>query len=105
MDIRNVRYFVGDGSAGWPAEGSHMPEFDRILVTAGTPAVPQPLLSQLADGGILVAPVGDSESQILVRLVRRGAMFRETALLGCRFVPLLGTHAWNLAEYQRQHHE
>jgi len=105
LDIRNVHYSVGDGSAGWPADAGRTPEFDRILVTAGTPAVPPPLLSQLADGGILVAPVGDTDSQTLMRLIRRGAMFRETPLLGCRFVPLLGTHAWNPADYQRKHHE
>ena len=44
LDIRNVRYHVGDGSAGWPAEPGSEPTFDRILVTAGTPAVPPPLL-------------------------------------------------------------
>jgi len=105
MEFPNIRFFVGDGSAGWPAEGGRTPEFDRILITAGTPAVPPPLLAQLADAGILVAPVGDAESQTLVRIDRRGPTFRETQLLACRFVPLLGTHAWNPAEYQRQHHE
>jgi len=104
MEFRNIRCCVGDGSIGWPAQDGRTPEFDRILITAGTPAVPPPLLAQLADGGILVAPVGDSESQMLIRIIRHGATFREAELLACRFVPLLGLHAWNPAEYQHPHH-
>jgi protein-L-isoaspartate(D-aspartate) O-methyltransferase len=101
-DIRNVRYLVGDGSAGWPAGSGPAPEFERILVTAGTPAVPPPLLAQLSEGGILVAPVGASDSQILVRVVRRGVGFQQTELLACRFVPLVGEHAWDLEDYRRE---
>jgi protein-L-isoaspartate(D-aspartate) O-methyltransferase len=99
MDFHNIRFLVADGSAGWPAESGRTPEFDRILITAGTPAVPPPLLAQLADAGILVAPVGDAESQTLVRIDRRGATFRQTELLACRFVPLVGAHAWNPDDY------
>ncbi len=102
LDFHNVQFLVGDGSGGWPAESGAAPEFERILVTAGTPAVPLPLRAQLSEGGILVAPVGASDSQTLVRVVRHGADFRETPLLACRFVPLVGAHAWDLKEYQRE---
>jgi protein-L-isoaspartate(D-aspartate) O-methyltransferase len=102
LDFHNVHFLLGDGSGGWPAQSGSAPEFDRILVTAGTPAVPPPLLAQLVEGGILVAPVGASDSQMLVRVVRQGATFHETQLLGCRFVPLVGAHAWDLKEYRRE---
>jgi protein-L-isoaspartate(D-aspartate) O-methyltransferase len=98
MHITNVRYHVGDGSSGWPAGLWELPGevlFDRILVTAGAPAVPHPLLHQLKAGGIMVVPVGDGESQTLRRLTKRtdGAI-DETESISCRFVPLLGQHAW-----------
>jgi protein-L-isoaspartate(D-aspartate) O-methyltransferase len=94
LDFHNVHYRVGDGSAGWPAESGSAPEFDRILVTAGTPTVPPPLRAQLAEGGILVAPVGNADAQTLVRVARHGASFHETQLLACRFVPLVGKWGW-----------
>jgi protein-L-isoaspartate(D-aspartate) O-methyltransferase len=91
MGYQNVRYFVGDGSAGWPEAGL---VFDRILVTAGAPRVPEPLTRQLADGGILIIPVGDGGVQTLIRVERHGETVRETPSLACRFVPLVGAHAW-----------
>ncbi len=60
----NIRYRIGDGSLGWPEEAS----FDRILVTAGAPDLPAPLFEQLAEGGILVAPLGEPESQELMHV-------------------------------------
>jgi protein-L-isoaspartate(D-aspartate) O-methyltransferase len=105
LEIRNVRYLVGDGSAGWPEGSGPVPKFERILITAGTPEVPPPLLAQLADGGILIAPVGASDSQILVRVVRHGESFRQAELLACRFVPLVGAHAWDWEEYRRTRRE
>jgi protein-L-isoaspartate(D-aspartate) O-methyltransferase len=94
LRLFNVEIIVADGSLGWPATGAEVPRFDRILVTAGAPAIPAPLLDQLADAGILVAPVGDSESQMLTRVARNGDQFETTPLLGCRFVPLVGAHGW-----------
>jgi protein-L-isoaspartate(D-aspartate) O-methyltransferase len=100
MGITNVRYFIGDGSAGWPAEfwdepGGGEVLFDRILVTAGAPDVPAPLLKQLKPGGVMVVPVGDGESQMLRRVVKNAnGQVEETESLGCRFVPLVGEYAW-----------
>ena len=103
LGLGNVRYRVGDGSAGWPAGSGPVPRFERILITAGAPAVPPPLLEQLADGGILVAPIGASDSQTLVRVVRTGGSVRQTELLACRFVPLVGEHAWSWDDCGREH--
>ncbi len=90
LGIVNVETRVGDGSLGWPEESP----FDRIIVTAGAPTVPQTLLGQLADGGVLVAPVGEHAAQRLVRVRRRGRTFHETPGLGCRFVKLIGGEGW-----------
>jgi protein-L-isoaspartate(D-aspartate) O-methyltransferase len=87
----NVRLRLGDGSLGWPEEAP----FDAILVTAGSPGVPDTLKGQLhPHGGRLVIPVGDRALQELVRVTREGDRFLEERLLACRFVPLLGAEGW-----------
>jgi protein-L-isoaspartate(D-aspartate) O-methyltransferase len=87
----NIQLRVGDGTLGWPEEGP----FDAILVTAGSPGIPESLKAQLSpDGGRLVIPVGDRFLQELVRLTRNGDDFREERILGCRFVPLVGAEGW-----------
>jgi protein-L-isoaspartate(D-aspartate) O-methyltransferase len=102
MEVRNVRYSVGDGSAGWPAEeGGAAEMFDRILVTAGAPEVPGPLVEQLRIGGILIVPIGRGETQTLMKVVKGGNGVEQTEVLACRFVPLLGRHGWDAAEYER----
>lgn len=83
----NVALYTGDGSEGWP---EHAP-FDRILVTAAAPSVPRALSDQLADNGVLVAPVGDwRRAQELVVARRVGAAVNIERGIGCRFVPLIG---------------
>lgn len=90
LGCANVRIETGDGSQGWPAGAP----YDAILVSAGAPSVPQPLIEQLAEGGRLVIPVGPAKHQELVRIVKRdGGTVRES-LLACRFVPLLGQYGW-----------
>ena len=85
----NIR--LADGTLGW----QDMAPFDAIVVTAGAPAVPQGYLAQLAPGGRLIIPVGDRESQVLMRITRTGEdEFKEETMLGCRFVPLIGNHGW-----------
>jgi protein-L-isoaspartate(D-aspartate) O-methyltransferase len=82
----NVDVVVADGSRGAPMRGS----FDRILVTAAAPRLPESLLEQLADPGILLCPVGSWDLQRVVRVVRRDGIDRQDESLPCRFVPLLG---------------
>lgn len=85
----NIR--LADGTLGW----REMAPFDAIIVTAGAPDIPQDYLEQLAVGGRLVIPVGDRGSQVLMRVTRTGESdYREEQLLGCRFVPLIGSRGW-----------
>lgn len=90
LGYRNIDAKVADGTLGWP---EHHP-FDAIIVTAGAPHLPQPLLEQLAENGRLVIPVGDSLSQSLKKIVRRADGFWEEQLLKCQFVPLRGEYGW-----------
>jgi len=90
LGYRNVVYKVGDGTLGWPEEAP----FDAILVSAGAPRVPQPLVDQLSMGGRLVLPVGDRLSQELVLVERVPEGIRKTTLGGCRFVDLVGKWGW-----------
>ncbi len=84
--VRNVVYVVGDGSLGCP---EHSP-YDRILSAAASPDVPPPWLEQLAEGGIIVLPMGGRLEQVLARVTKREGKTRTEVLGGCRFVPLLG---------------
>ncbi|MDP8248137.1 MAG: protein-L-isoaspartate(D-aspartate) O-methyltransferase [Candidatus Tritonobacter lacicola] len=86
----NVHVKVGDGTEGWP---EHAP-YDGIIVTAGAPEAPPPLMDQLADGGRLVIPVGGSFSQTLMVFTRRGKRCDKRTVCGCVFVPLVGKHGW-----------
>jgi protein-L-isoaspartate(D-aspartate) O-methyltransferase len=86
LGYRNVHPRIGDGRHGWP---EHAP-FDRIVITAGAPAVPTELLEQLAEGGILVAPIGPPAMQRLHRLRKLGGRVFAEDLGGVAFVPLAG---------------
>ena len=90
LGYANIKTRVGDGTLGWPEE---MP-FDAIIVTAGAPQVPRPLTEQLALGGRLVIPVGDTWSQTLtcIRQTTDGLKFEYHG--GCRFVRLIGEYGW-----------
>lgn len=91
LGYRNIAIRVGDGSLGWPEEAP----FDRIIVTAGAPKVPTPLLQQLRpDGGRIVIPVGESDDQVLLLVERRDDCFHEQPLGSVRFVPLIGAQGW-----------
>jgi protein-L-isoaspartate(D-aspartate) O-methyltransferase len=86
LGIRNVSFRHGDGCEGWRTQKP----FQGILLAAAAHAIPQALLSQLADGGRLVAPVGPEGRQELVRITRRGKQFLHERLGFVSFVPLLG---------------
>jgi protein-L-isoaspartate(D-aspartate) O-methyltransferase len=81
-----IRLFYGDGYAGLPA---HAP-FDRILITAAAPFIPEALVNQLKTGGILVAPVGKGDVQIMTRIIKISETEVKTETHGTfRFVPML----------------
>lgn len=90
LGYKNVIVRVADGTLGWPDEAP----FDGIVVTAGTPKVPQPLVDQLSVGGRMVIPVGDRLSQELVLVERGREGIRKTNLGGVRFVDLVGKWGW-----------
>jgi protein-L-isoaspartate(D-aspartate) O-methyltransferase len=86
-----IQVEVSDGTEGWAA----MAPYDAILVSAGAPALPRPLVEQLAPGGCLVLPIGDRDEQVLVRLRRTAdGVLAEEYLGHCRFVELKGVHGW-----------
>ena len=86
----NISLLLGDGTLGWR---DYSP-YDAILVSAASPAVPQPLVDQLAEGGRLIIPIGGSEEQTLAVITRRGGEVVRQDVAPVRFVPLLGRHGW-----------
>jgi protein-L-isoaspartate(D-aspartate) O-methyltransferase len=92
--VRNVSLLLGDGTVGW----REYAPYDAILVGAGAPSLPQPLIDQLAEGGRLLVPVGDRDEQKLIVAQRRGGKIETREVAPVRFVPLLGTHGWSASE-------
>lgn len=91
LGIHNVVLRCADGTIGWDVYAP----FDGILVAAGGPAMPEPLLTQLKLGGKLVIPIGqDQQSQRLIRVTRTEKGFKTEDFGGCAFVPLIGEHGW-----------
>ena len=88
--VRNVSLLLGDGTLGW----REYSPYDAILVSAGSPTVPQPLLDQLAEGGRLLIPLGGQDVQTLAVFTRKQGQVTREDSLAVRFVPLLGQHGW-----------
>jgi len=86
----NIISCIDDGTAGWPEQAP----FDAILVTAGGPSIPEPLIEQLADPGRIVIPVGSQEEQELQLLEKRNRRIRVQSIGHVRFVNLIGEHGW-----------
>ncbi len=86
----NIASKVGDGPIGW----KEYAPYDGIIVTAGAPEVPPPLLEQLADGGRLVIPIGSLDIQHLHVIERTGDSYRVEVVEGFKFVPLIGKEGW-----------
>ncbi len=92
LGFRNFTLKAADGTSGWDA---YMP-YDAILVAAGGPDIPEPLVKQLKVGGKLVIPVGNEQrSQMLIRVIRTKTSFETENFGPCSFVPLIGEHGWN----------
>jgi len=90
LDINNVEFYVGDGSCGWPDDR----KFDRIIVTAAVPEMPEPLVRQLAAGGLMVGPVGCAGVQKLVVCEKKTERIVERVICDVRFVKLLGKYGF-----------
>jgi protein-L-isoaspartate(D-aspartate) O-methyltransferase len=86
----NVEIKIFDGTFGWMEESP----FDAMIVTAGSPDIPQPLIDQLTIGGRLVIPVGDAFVQDLFRVTKIEEGIKKEDLGGCRFVKLIGKYGW-----------
>ncbi len=95
LGIGNVEFYVGDGGCGWPAD--RLPPagcFDRIIVTAAVPKIPEPLFEQLAEDGLIVIPIGYAAMQELVAGEKRKGTLIERTICACRFVKLTGKYAF-----------
>jgi protein-L-isoaspartate(D-aspartate) O-methyltransferase len=91
LSVRNVHMKLGDGTLGMPEAAP----FERIIVTAGGPSIPQPLLEQLDDPGILVIPVGEQRrTQRLMRVIKDNGKIYTENKEAVSFVDLVGVHAW-----------
>lgn len=90
LGYTNISFRQGDGSLGWQEEAP----FDRIMVTAASPAVPPPLAEQLAEGGRMVIPIGPQSSQDLTLVTKSGGRLHHTSLCSCIFVKLIGIAGW-----------
>jgi len=88
---KNIHFRIGDGTQGWQKAYPPRREFSKIIVSAAASGIPDPLKEQLADGGIMVVPVGSSYFQILNRVVREKDEFVVTEHGGCTFVPLISS--------------
>jgi protein-L-isoaspartate(D-aspartate) O-methyltransferase len=91
LQYHNIVTRYSDGTTGWLDESP----FDAIIVTAGAPEIPSPLVDQLAHGGRMVVPVGDQHSQDLVKLYKDQHGIHRSNLGGCRFVKLVGEYGWS----------
>lgn len=91
LGYANVQIIEGDGSIGW-APGA---PYDAIVVSAAAPSLPQPLFDQLAEGGRIAIPVGDSDEQRVLRITKRNGKAECEQLYHCRFVPLVGRYGWS----------
>lgn len=92
LGYRNILFRLNDGTCGWEEQSP----YDAIIVTAGAPDIPEPLLQQLAPEGRMVLPVGQNRSaQTLLKIKKdKSGRITRTNLGGCRFVDLVGKHGW-----------
>jgi len=90
LGYENIEFVVGDGSCGWPEDK----QFDRIIITAAVPELPEPLQGQLKEGGLIVAPVGGQWAQELIVAKKHKGHLATKQVCGCRFVKLIGQYAY-----------
>jgi len=91
LDCCNIDFAVGDGSCGWP----EAKQFDRIIITAAIPDIPEPINDQLKEGGLIVAPVGGQLTQELIVAKKESGLLTTKTICGCRFVKLIGQYGYS----------
>lgn len=92
----NIHAIEGDGSVGL----TEFSPYHAILVTAAAPDIPQSLLNQLDEGGVLVAPIGSYRMQMLVQFTRKGSRFKKREITPVAFVPLVGEQGWRADKWR-----
>jgi protein-L-isoaspartate(D-aspartate) O-methyltransferase len=90
LGLTNIEFYIGDGSSGWPEKI----QFDRIIITAAVPQMPEPVLGQLKIGGLYVTPVGEGGVQSLVLGEKKPVGCAESFICDVRFVKLVGRFAF-----------
>lgn len=90
LGYKNIKVYIKDGTEGLPEEAP----FDRIIITAATPDIPEPLIQQLREEGIVVAPVGERYTQHLLKAYKREGKLERHYLIPVAFVPLIGKFGW-----------
>ncbi|WP_353683531.1 protein-L-isoaspartate(D-aspartate) O-methyltransferase [Thermodesulfovibrio sp. 3907-1M] len=90
LGIKNIKVYIRDGTEGIPEEAP----FDRIIITAATPDIPEPLIAQLKEYGIIVAPVGERYSQYMLKAIKKDGEIERHYLIPVAFVPLIGKYGW-----------
>lgn len=86
LGFTNIEFYIGDGSSGWPEKR----QFDRIIITATVPKIPEPILGQLKIGGLYAAPIGSSGYQSLILGEKKPVGSTESFICSVRFVKLIG---------------
>lgn len=90
LGYKNIHIIVGDGTVGLD---KHKP-FDRIIITAAAPDIPLLLIEEMKEGGILIAPIGERFSQILIKGRKKNNVLEKESYTPCTFVPLIGKYGW-----------
>ncbi len=91
---KNIFFRTGDGSEGWKNAYPPTKEFNKIIVSAGSPQIPKALVNQLSENGKLILPVGEKDTQELILISKKGKEITETKVRECAFVPLIGKQGW-----------
>ena len=95
IEKKNIYFKIGDGTKGWTDAYPICKEFDKIIVSAGAPEIPEPLISQLKVGGKMVIPSGELDKQVLNLITKNENGYQKEVLTECLFVPLIGKSGWN----------
>ena len=95
LNYSNIHFRIGDGTKGWEKAIPNIQSFDKIVVSASSPKIPQSLINQLNEGGRLAIPIGQNYDQYVVLVEKINGNITEEKFSGCSFVPLIGEEGWD----------